>query len=79
MSPFSKLARQMQSIGQPAAERFDTQVQGVSAMFKSDIVRTVSAIACTLVMSATCLIGAVGPAQAGAGKAAVAATTRLVA
>ena len=48
-------------------------------MFKSEIIRTVSAVACTLVMSATCLLGAVGPAQAGAGKAAVAAATRLVA
>ena len=48
-------------------------------MFKTDIVRTVSAIACTLVMSATCLVAAVGPAQAGTGKAAVAAATRLVA
>jgi len=48
-------------------------------MFKSDIVRTVSAIACTLVMSATCVLGAVGPAQAGASKAPVAATAPLVA
>jgi len=48
-------------------------------MFKSDIVRTVSAIACTLVMSATCVLGAVGPAQADAGKAPMAAPTRLVA
>ena len=48
-------------------------------MFKSDIIRTVSAIACTVVMSATCVLGAVGPAQAGPGKAGAAAATRLVA
>ena len=34
-------------------------------MFKIDLARTVAVIACTIVMSATCVIGAVGPAQAG--------------
>ncbi|WP_267395998.1 MULTISPECIES: hypothetical protein [unclassified Sphingomonas] len=34
-------------------------------MFKSDLGRTVAAIACTLVFSATCVAGAVGPATAG--------------
>ena len=34
-------------------------------MTKTDLGRTLAAIACTLVMSATCVIGAVGPAQAG--------------
>ncbi len=31
-------------------------------MFKSDIGRTIAAIACTIVFSATCVAGAVGPA-----------------
>ena len=34
-------------------------------MTKTDLTRTAAAIACTLVMSATCLVAAVGPAQAG--------------
>jgi len=48
-------------------------------MFKTDIVRTVAAIACTVVMSATCVLGAVGPAQPGAAQAAVATAARVVA
>ena len=34
-------------------------------MTRNDLGRTIAAIACTLVMSATCVIGAVGPANAG--------------
>ncbi|WP_174292318.1 hypothetical protein [Sphingomonas bacterium] len=33
-------------------------------MTKTDLGRTIVAIACTIVMSATCLLGAVGPANA---------------
>ena len=38
-------------------------------MFKSDIGRTIAAIACTILFSTTCVLSAVGPAQAGAGTA----------
>jgi hypothetical protein len=38
-------------------------------MFKSDIGRTVAAIVCTILFSTTCVLSAVGPAQAGAGAA----------
>ena len=48
-------------------------------MFKSDIGRTVATVACTIVFSATCVLSAVGPAQAGSGKSAVALTARLTA
>ena len=53
-------------------------------MFKFDLTRTLAAMACTVVMSATCILGAVGPAQAGAGAevngvAAVAHAARLIA
>ena len=48
-------------------------------MFKSDVSRTVTAIVATLLMSAACVAGAVGPAQPGAGKAAVAMAARFVA
>ncbi|MGR6328186.1 hypothetical protein ACU5AX_03885 [Sphingomonas sp. XXL09] len=60
--PFSELARLLQCLGQAAkqaAPRF--RIQEVS-MFKSDIGRTIAAIACTIVFSATCVAGAVGPA-----------------
>ena len=40
-------------------------------MTKTDFSRTVAAIACTVVMSATCLFAAVGPAQAGSAAAPV--------
>ena len=33
-------------------------------MTKSDFTRTVAALFCTVVMSATCVLGAVAPAQA---------------
>ena len=48
-------------------------------MFKNDFTRTVAAIACSVVMSATCVLSAVGPAQAGIAEATVAATARPVA
>ncbi|WP_447406218.1 hypothetical protein, partial [Clostridium perfringens] len=54
-SPFLQLARLVQSSGQPAdaaATRF--RIQEVP-MFKSDIGRTIAAIACTIVFSATCV------------------------
>ena len=35
-------------------------------MFKSEIGRTVAAIACTILFSTTCVLSAVAPAQAGA-------------
>jgi len=31
-------------------------------MFKTDIARTVATILCTVVVSATCVLGAIGPA-----------------
>ena len=34
-------------------------------MFDTDLARRFTAILCTVVMSATCVLGAVGPAQAG--------------
>jgi hypothetical protein len=34
-------------------------------MFKSDFTRTVAAVICTVVMSTTCILGAVAPANAG--------------
>ena len=34
-------------------------------MFNTDFARRFAAILCTVVMSATCVIGAVGPAHAG--------------
>ena len=40
-------------------------------MTKNDLGRTLAAIACTLVMSATCLIGAVGPARTAGAAASV--------
>lgn len=48
-------------------------------MFKSDFIRTVAAVVCTIVFSATTVIAAVGPAQPEAGKSAVAAMARLTA
>jgi hypothetical protein len=33
-------------------------------MFNTDLARRFAAIVCTIVMSATCIVGAVGPAQA---------------
>ena len=48
-------------------------------MFKSDIGRTVATIACTIVFSATCVLSAVGPAQAGAARPAAAMAARLAA
>ena len=39
--------------------------QGSSTVNRTDLGRTIAAIACTLVMSVTCIVGAVGPAQAG--------------
>ena len=42
-----------------------SHIKGVPSMTKSDLGRTLAAIACTIVMSATCLVGAVGPAAAG--------------
>ncbi len=44
-------------------------------MTKTDLGRTIAAIACTLVMSATCIVAAIGPAQAGAATTTVQRTT----
>ena len=44
-------------------------------MTRNDLGRTIAAIACTIVMSATCVLGAVGPAQAGGATATVQRTT----
>ena len=46
-------------------------------MTKNDFTRTLAALVCTVVMSATCVFGAVAPAQAGTEKPVAAA--RLVA
>jgi|CoawatStandDraft_6_1074263.scaffolds.fasta_scaffold401062_1 hypothetical protein len=48
-------------------------------MINSDIGRTLTAIVCTLVFSATCVLSAVGPAQAGAAPAASQMAPRLTA
>ncbi len=48
-------------------------------MFKTELSRTVTAIVATVLMSATCLAAAVGPAQPGAGRAAVAMAANFVA
>ncbi|MBB4047520.1 hypothetical protein GGR45_001031 [Sphingomonas zeae] len=37
--------------------------QGVSTMFATAFTRQIAAIACTVVMSATCLMGALAPAH----------------
>ena len=42
--------------------------KGAHTMFNTDLARRFAAIVCTVVMSATCIIGAVGPAQAGIDK-----------
>ncbi|NIJ29927.1 hypothetical protein FHT00_001874 [Sphingomonas insulae] len=42
-------------------------------MFNSDIGRKLAAIVCTVVFSATCVVGAVGPATGGSQGAAAAA------
>jgi hypothetical protein len=34
-------------------------------MLNTDLARRFAAVLCTVVMSATCIVGAVGPAQAG--------------
>ena len=46
-------------------------------MTKNDVTRTLAALFCTAVMSATCLFGAIAPAQAGSEKPV--AVARLVA
>ncbi len=48
-------------------------------MAKNNLRHTVAAIIGTVLLSAACLAGAVGPAQPGAGKAAVAVAARFVA
>jgi|GEM_PF-1586543 len=48
-------------------------------MFNSDIGRTIAAIACTIVFSATCVLGAVGPAGVGGAPAATETVQRLTA
>jgi hypothetical protein len=52
-------------------------------MFNTNIARTVAATLCTIVVSATCVLGAVGPAIATNGAATnatpIAATTAIVA
>ena len=47
-------------------------------MFNTTIARTVAATVCTIVVSATCVLGAVGPAIA-TNAAPIAATTAIVA
>ena len=37
--------------------------KGASAMTKTDLSRTVAALFCTVLMSATCILGAVAPAH----------------
>ena len=48
-------------------------------MLKPDWTRTLTAIVATVVMSATCLAAAIGPAQPDAGRAAVAMAAKFVA
>jgi hypothetical protein len=49
------------------------KIQGVIAMFATNLTRQIAAIACTVVMSATCLMGALAPAHVGTFAAPVAA------
>ena len=48
-------------------------------MFNTTFGQQIAALLCTVLMSSACVLGAVGPAQPDAGKATVAAATRLVA
>jgi len=41
----------------------DRRNQGVFTMFATTVTRQIAAIACTIVMSATCLLGALAPAH----------------
>ena len=45
----------------------------------SDLTRTATALVATILMSAACLAGAVGPAQPDAAKAAVAMAAKIIA
>jgi hypothetical protein len=53
------------AIGIPLHGGDKVQKKQEETMFKSEIGRTLAAIACTLVLSATCVAGAVAPATAG--------------
>jgi hypothetical protein len=44
-----------------------------------DFTRTLAAMLCTVVMSATCVLGAVAPAEAGSGRGAVARAATFIA
>jgi hypothetical protein len=48
-------------------------------MFATNFRRQVATVLCTVLMSSACVLGAVGPAEAGAGHAVVAKAARLVA
>ena len=48
-------------------------------MSKSNLTQTLATVVATLLVSTACIVGAVGPAQPGAAKAAVAVAARLVA
>jgi hypothetical protein len=52
--------------------RTETDNQGVFAMFATSLTRQIAAIACTIVMSATCLLGALAPAHVATPQAPVA-------
>jgi hypothetical protein len=73
----SKLARSLQCIEHPANAAIN-KVQLEVFMFKSDLARTVTAIACTVVFSATAVLAAVGPATQ-PNASGVAAAARLTA
>jgi hypothetical protein len=75
---FLDLARHLQWFQYPAIAA-DHHIPKEASMFKSDLIRTVAAVACTIVFSATTVIAAVGPAQPEAGRSAVAMAARLTA
>ncbi|MBJ6123128.1 hypothetical protein [Sphingomonas mollis] len=82
-SRFSKLARPLQSIRYPADSAAN---QLMEAMMFNDLTHKFAALALTIVMSATCVLAAVGPAAhdgsmktGGNAGAAVATAARFVA
>ncbi|WP_342658763.1 hypothetical protein NPJ82_06625 [Sphingomonas sp. NY01] len=78
--PFLKLARVLQCCWHPADRRITkVQEKGISTMFTTEISRKFATVACTILMSATCLFGALAPATASHTETPVAAATGPVA
>ena len=73
-----ELARRLQSTVHPAIAAV-TEVQQEVFVGKFSIGRTVAATVCSIVLSAAFVLGAVGPAQAGAGTPAPVVAARSIA